>query len=47
MFLRIAAHRGIDGTIQYGMGFDEQSEEDMLVNSEGVTVIVSPENTDM
>ena len=44
MFLRIAARRGIDGTIQYGMGFDEQSEEDMLVNSEGVTVIVSPDN---
>ncbi|MDP2156006.1 MAG: iron-sulfur cluster assembly accessory protein [Sulfuricella sp.] len=43
MFLRIAARRGMDGTIQYGMGFDEQSEEDVTVNSEGVTVIVSPE----
>ena len=47
MFLRIAARRGMDGTIQYGMGFDEQSEEDVLVNSEGVTVIVSPENRDL
>jgi len=47
MFLRIAARRGIDGTIQYGMGFDEQSEEDMMVNSEGVTVIVSPEYMDL
>ena len=43
MFLRIAARRGMDGTIQYGMGFDEQSEEDVIVNSEGVTVIVSPQ----
>ncbi|MBZ0095313.1 MAG: iron-sulfur cluster assembly accessory protein [Sulfuricella sp.] len=44
MFLRIAARRGMDGTIQYGMGFDEQSEEDVMVNSEGVAVIVAPEN---
>jgi iron-sulfur cluster assembly protein len=47
MFLRIAARRGMDGTIQYGMGFDEQSEEDVMVNSEGVTVIVSPEFMDL
>lgn len=42
LFLRIAARRGVDGSIQYGMGFDEQSEEDQLVNSEGVTVIIAP-----
>ena len=47
MFLRIAARRGMDGTIQYGMGFDEQSEEDLMVNSEGVTVIVSPDNLNL
>ncbi|MBU1691203.1 MAG: iron-sulfur cluster assembly accessory protein [Gammaproteobacteria bacterium] len=47
MFLRIAARRGMDGAIQYGMGFDEQSEEDMMVNSEGVTVIVSPDNLNL
>jgi iron-sulfur cluster assembly protein len=45
MFLRIAARRGEDGSIEYGMGFDEQSDEDMTVNSEGVTVLVSPEHT--
>lgn len=45
MFLRIAAQRAMDGTIQYGMGFDEQSDEDITVNSEGVTVIVAPEHT--
>lgn len=43
MFLRIAAQRSMNGKIQYGMGFDEQSEDDVMVNSEGVTVIVSPE----
>ncbi|MDD5330590.1 MAG: iron-sulfur cluster assembly accessory protein [Sulfuricella sp.] len=42
LFLRIAARRGEDGSIEYGMGFDEQSEEDLLVESEGVTVLVSP-----
>ncbi|MHB1590819.1 MAG: HesB/IscA family protein [Sulfuricella sp.] len=47
MFLRIAARRGMDGTIQYGVGFDEQSEEDVMVNSEGVTVILSPDNMDL
>lgn len=45
MFLRIAARRGMDGAIQYAMGFDEQSEEDVIVNSEGVTLILAPENT--
>jgi len=47
MFLRIAARRSMDGSIEYGMGFDEQSEEDVTVNSEGVTVIVSPEHTEL
>lgn len=42
LFLRIAARRGVDGSIQYGMGFDEQNEDDLLVDSEGVTVIVAP-----
>lgn len=42
LFLRIAARRGVDGSIQYGMGFDEQSEQDLSVNSEGVTVIIAP-----
>lgn len=45
MFLRIAAQRAMDGSIQYGMGFDEQSDEDITVTSEGVIVIVAPEHT--
>lgn len=47
MFLRVAARRGMDGAIQYAMGFDEQNEEDVIVNSEGVTVILAPENTEL
>ena len=44
MFLRVAARRSPDGSIQYGMGFDEQAEEDIMINSEGVTLIMSPDN---
>jgi iron-sulfur cluster assembly protein len=40
--LRIAAKRLADGSIDYGMGFDEEREDDLRVESEGVTVLVSP-----
>ena len=33
--LRIAARADADGSIQYGMGFDEQREHDMLIHCEG------------
>jgi len=42
MFLRIAARQEADGSIQYGMGFDEQAEEDLLITSEGVTIVMAP-----
>jgi iron-sulfur cluster assembly protein len=42
MFLRIAARQEADGSIQYGMGFDEQAEEDVLITSEGVTIVMAP-----
>ena len=44
LLLRVAAQRGLDGSIQYGLGFDDQKEDDILMDSEGVTVIVSPEH---
>ena len=40
--LRIAARQEEDGSIQYGMGFDNQAEEDMVVTSEGVTIVMAP-----
>ena len=40
--LRIAAKRLADGSIDYGMGFDEEREDDLRVESEGVAVLVSP-----
>ncbi len=44
MFLRIAARRDEDGSIHYGMGFDERGENDMHVNSEGIDVLISDAN---
>lgn len=44
MALRIAARREFDGSIQYGMGFDDTSEEDIQVSTEGMTVLVAPEH---
>ncbi|GMQ92298.1 MAG: hypothetical protein BMS9Abin11_1620 [Gammaproteobacteria bacterium] len=42
MYLRIAAKNEDDGTIEYGMGFDDIGEEDMLVKSSGIRVIIAP-----
>ena len=45
MALRIAARREFDGSIQYGMGFDDGNEEDIQVAApEGMTVLVAPEH---
>lgn len=41
MALRVAAKRDFDGSIQYGMGFDEQGESDFMLEAEGVQVIVA------
>jgi iron-sulfur cluster assembly protein len=42
MYLRIAAKKEADGTIEYGMGFDDIDEGDMLVKSSDVRVIIAP-----
>jgi iron-sulfur cluster assembly protein len=41
--LRVAARRGDDGGIEYGMGFDERREQDEeVVTDAGITLLVSP-----
>jgi len=46
--LRLAATRGPDGSLQYGMGFaDEDTEKDLTYDSEGVTIVVSPMSLDL
>lgn len=43
MSLRLAAQRNPDGAIDYRMGFDEITEDDIRMNCEGVDVIMAPE----
>ena len=47
MALRIAATKNDDDTIHYGMGFDENKENDIAIESEGVTIIVSPVSAEL
>jgi iron-sulfur cluster assembly protein len=41
--LRLAALQNSDGTIDYRMGFDDASEEDIRMNSAGVDIVMAPE----
>ncbi|MBU0498538.1 MAG: iron-sulfur cluster assembly accessory protein [Gammaproteobacteria bacterium] len=43
MPLRLAAHTRPDGSIDYRMGFDEESDEDITFKCEGVTILMGPE----
>ena len=48
MPLRIAASRSKDGTINYGMGFDDnKSEDDAVIELDGLEVIVGPSSRDL
>ncbi len=39
--LRIAARQAADGSIEYGMGFDEAKDEDLRLLLEGVAVVIA------
>ena len=41
--MRIAATKNEDGSIHYGMGFDDTKETDITHSSDGVDIIVSPD----
>ena len=43
MALRIAAKVDVDGSMQYGMGFDDPKEEDMKLDLDGVAVVIADE----
>jgi len=45
--LRIAATKNDDGSIHYGMGFDDVKETDVTHTTDGVDVIVSPESNEL
>lgn len=40
--LRIAAKIDDDGELVYGVGFDEEREQDLVLECEGVTILISP-----
>jgi iron-sulfur cluster assembly protein len=41
--LRLAAYQKPDGSIDYRMGFDDATEDDIRFSSEGVDIIMAPE----
>lgn len=41
--LRLAAQQKPDGSIDYRMGFDDATDEDIRMSSEGVEIVVAPE----
>lgn len=43
MALRLAAQQRPDGSIDYRMGFDEATEDDIRFDSEGVQIVIAPE----
>lgn len=43
MSLRLAAHTRPDGSIEYKMGFDEGTDEDIVFKSEGISIVMEPE----
>ena len=43
MPLRLAAKKNPDGSIEYGMGFDDEHDDDMSFHCEGVEVIFAPQ----
>jgi iron-sulfur cluster assembly protein len=45
--LRVAARREADGTIDFGMGFDEWRSGDLRILCEGVAVVVAPPSREL
>lgn len=41
--LRLAAQQKPDGSIDYRMGFDDATEDDIRFKSEGVDIVIAPE----
>lgn len=47
MALRVAARVDADGSLQYGMGFDDAKDEDMKLDLDGVAVVIGGESQDL
>lgn len=47
MALRVAARPEADGSVQYGMGFDDATDNDMKLVLEGVAVLIAAQHQDL
>lgn len=47
MVLRIAARVDADGSMQYGMGFDDPNDEDLKLDLDGVAVVIADEHQEL
>jgi iron-sulfur cluster assembly protein len=45
--LRVAARRVPDGSIDYGMGFDDMNDGDMALEIENVHVVIAPQHVNL
>lgn len=45
--LRVAAKRDESGEIVYGMGFDEERENDLVMHGEGLTILIGPHSQEL
>jgi iron-sulfur cluster assembly protein len=45
--LRVAAKVEDDGELVYGMGFDQEREDDIVIECAGVTLLISPRSHDL
>lgn len=41
VYLRLVAHLGDKGTIEYGMGFDDKADGDAQVVTDGITILIA------
>lgn len=47
MALRIAARVDVDGSMQYGMGFDDPKDEDLKLDLDGVAIVIADGSQDL
>jgi iron-sulfur cluster assembly protein len=47
LLLRLAAKKNDDGSFEYGLGMDEERDEDQLIESEGVQIVVAKESQEL
>jgi iron-sulfur cluster assembly protein len=45
--LRVAAKIDDDGGLVYGMGFDEERENDLVIECQGISVLISPRSQEL